>query len=259
MIDINKYFKIADEINNKVATFLLEKFGTKKEMFRKTDSHIGIPEDVESNNEYVNFLEAKSPNAGLYTEEGNKDLKSDMIWVVDSIEGTSNYRSGNPFWATQIALLYENDPLLAIVNAPSLNQKFWAMKARGAFLNGKKIRVNKLKDLGMALVDFGRGTKDVDKDWAAITLSNLGRKIRTNRAYGSSGLGIAYCAAGISDAYLASGGKVYDYLPACLIIREAGGVALNLKGKDWRMEDPDVLATNEALAGDILEVLWKKI
>src|SRR3990172_3448656 len=87
------------------------------------------------------------PEISLYTEEGEKNLDSDLVWVVDPIDGTSNYRVGNPFYGTQICLLYRNDPLISIISAPSLKQTFRAIKGKGSFLNNNKIKVTPLVNL----------------------------------------------------------------------------------------------------------------
>jgi myo-inositol-1(or 4)-monophosphatase len=255
MNDLNKYFKIAEEINGEVADFLLSKFGSIKEITHKTDSHYGIPEDLESNNMYEDFLKTKTPEVALYTEEGEKNLNSDYVWVIDPIEGTSNYRAGNPFWATQIALIYKNEPIIGIVYAPFLKQKFHAIKGSGAHLNGNKINCSDLSDLNKALVDMGRGMKDEDKDWFSLTLAKLIKKIRTNRIFGACGLDISYCAAGMTDAFLNSGTQIYDVMAGLLIAREAGAKVLNFEGNDWSINDKTFLVSNELLAKDILKII----
>lgn len=255
MNDLDKYFRIVEEINSKVADFLLSRLGSVKEITHKQDSHYGIEEDLESNAMYENFLKERTPEIGLYTEEGERDLKKDLVWVIDPIEGTSNYRAGNPFWATQIALIYKNEPVLGIVNAPSLKQKFYAIKGSGAFLNAKKIHPTTLSDLNKALIDMGRGTKDEDKDWFSTTLAKLSKRVRTHRNFGACGLCISYCAAGITDIYLNSGSQIYDVMPGFLIAKESGAKVLNAEGFDWTINDKLILVSNEALANDTLKII----
>lgn len=255
-MDYTKYYEVAGEINERVAAFLLSKFGPQKEIVHKMDSHYGIKEDKESNKMYEDFLKVKTSEVGLYTEEGERNLDNELVWVIDPIEGTSNYGAGNPFWATQIGLLYKNEPVVAIVNAPFLKQKFWANKDGGAFLNGNKINTTDLTDIKKALIDMGRGTTDLDKDWFAETLKKMAKNLRTTRSFGSTGLGICYAAAGITDIYLNSGSQIYDYAPGSLIAREAGGQVLNLKGENWKVGDQGLLVTNEKLAEEVLKLLY---
>jgi len=255
MIDLNNYFKIANEINEKVARFLLSKFGLGTEIFSKRANHYGIKEDMESNEMYERYLKEKTPEVSLYTEEGERNLNDGLVWVVDPIEGTSNYWSGNPFWATQIALLHKKEPLLTIVNAPTLKQKFWAVSGSGAFLNDRKIHISRLEDLEMAVIDMGRGRKDSDKEWFDKTLTKLSKRTRTFRVFGACGLDISYCASGITDIHLNFGSEIYDLLPGALIVREAGGKVLNFQGNDWSVGDKGFLAANQALAQQVLKII----
>lgn len=255
MNDLDKYFKIATEINDKVASFLLSKFGSLKEITHKSDSHYGIAEDKESNEMYEDYLKDKTPEVALFTEEGERNLESDWVWIIDPIEGTSNYRAGNPFWATQIGLLYKNEPVVAIINVPFLKQKFWATKESGAYLNGNKINGSELTDLKKALIDLGRGTTDADKDWLVKTIGKVSKCLRATRYFGSTGLGISYTAAGITDIYLNSGSHIYDYVPGALVAKEAGLEVLNMGGTDWKVGDKGILVSNQKLAEDLLKII----
>jgi myo-inositol-1(or 4)-monophosphatase len=255
MNDFEKYFKIAEAINGEVSEFLLSRFGSVKKMSHKVDSHYGISEDLESNKMYEDFLKIKTPEASLFTEEGERNLKNDLVWVIDPIEGTSNYRAGNPFWATQIALLYKNKPVLGIVNAPVLKQKFYAGKDKGAFLNGKKIKTSLLKDLSKALIDMGRGTKDADKDWFNQALTKISKKIRTNRVFGACGLSISFVAAGMTDAFFNSGAEIYDLSAGAIIAKEAGAETVNFTGKDWKITDKTFLVASKTLAHETLKII----
>lgn len=253
-MNYTKYFGIASEINKQVSSFLLSNFGTKKRMIHKVDSHYGIEEDKVSNQMYEDFLRLKTPEVALYTEEGERNLSGEFVWVVDPIEGTSNYRAGNPFWGTQIALLHKGEPVIAVVNSPYLKQKFWAQKGKGAYLNGDRIKITELENLEKALVDLGRGMKDSDKNWFAETFRRIGKRVRTTRTFGACGLDISYCAAGITDVYLNSGSEIYDLAAGALIVREAGGKVLNFEYKEWRVGDTTFAASNEKLVKEILKI-----
>jgi len=151
--------------------------------------------------------------------------------------------------------LHNGKPVLTIVNAPFLKFKFHAISGKGAFLNNKKIKISDLQELNKALVNIGRGTKKEDKEWFVNTLSKLNNQIRTNRTFGSTGLEISMCAAGITDAYINSGSQVYDYLPGSLIASEAGAAVLNFEGEQWSLKDSNLLIANKKLADDILKII----
>ena len=250
-----QYYEYASQISSIVGSFLKKDFGKSFKMTHKIDSHYGIENDITANKMYEDYLREKTPEIALYTEEGEKNLNSDLVWVIDPIEGTSNYRAGNPFWATTICLIYKNEPQLSIVNAPILNQVFFAIKGSGAFLNGEKIKISNVDNLKLALVDIGRGTKVEDKDWYINTLIKLRDFIRTNRTFGACGLDSSYCAAGITDVYINSGSQIYGYLAGSLLVSEAGGVVKNFRGLDWSLKDKDFLASNQKLTDDIIKLL----
>lgn len=255
MIDLIKYYKIAKEVNKMASKFLISRFGSVKEMTHKSESHYGIDEDVEANTLYENFLKSKTPEVALYTEEGERNLERDLVWVIDPIEGTSNYRAGNPFWATQIALLYKKEPVIGIVNAPVLKQNFYAIKGGGAFLNKDRISVSPLKELNKAVIDIVRGTKNEDKDWVVKTLNGLIKKVRTNRMFGACSLDISYCAAGITDALIIKGVNLYDLAPGSVIAKEAGAEVLDIAGNNWTISNDSFLTGNKILTGDILKIV----
>ncbi|AKM83570.1 hypothetical protein A2422_01730 [Candidatus Woesebacteria bacterium RIFOXYC1_FULL_31_51] len=255
MTDPGELFNIADKVVDEVSSFLQENFGKTKKMTHKTDSHYGIDDDIKCNEIYESYLKNKTPQIALFTEEGEQNLNSEYVWIVDPIEGTSNYRAGNPFFATVIALLHNNEPVLSIVNAPILKQKFYAINGKGAYLNGNKILPTKLDELDKALVDFGRGMKNIDKEWYVATLSKLNNHIRTNRTFGACGLDICYCAAGITDIYINSGSQIYDYIAGAFIARESGAEVLNFKGNHWSINDKDILVSNKSLSNAIIKLL----
>lgn len=255
MSNLEDYLKVAFEINNKASLYLLSKFGTRKDSTHKTDSHWGIAEDIECNKLYEKYLKETTPEIALYTEEGEQNLDSEYVWVVDPIEGTSNYKAVNPFWATQIALLCNGEPVIGVVNAPVLGQQFSAVQGRGAFMNGKEISVSPVTKLNLALVDMVRGTKDTDKDWSVRTLGKIIKKVRTNRIFGACGLSISYSAAGITDLFLSKGANLYDVAPGTVIAREAGAVVTNFNGDRWKISDSDYICGNSTLVSELLKII----
>jgi myo-inositol-1(or 4)-monophosphatase len=255
MSDLSKYLELALEVNNRASEYLESKFGDRKSSNHKSDSHYGIAEDLESNKIYEDFLRDKTPEVALYTEEGERNLESEYVWVVDPIEGTSNYSAGNPFWGTQIGLLHNGEPVIGIVNTPILKQKFTAIKGSGAYLNDKQIHVSPVTEIKRSLVDMVRGTKDEDKDWMIETLAKIIKKIRTNRTFGACGVQISFCAAGYTDIFVSRGANVYDLVPGTIIAREAGASVVNFKGENWNLRDSEYLAGNAALVEEFLKIL----
>lgn len=255
MNNIDKYLSLANEVVDIAANYLVKNFGAIKRMSHKEESHYGIKEDVISNEIYVKYLEKNTPSFSIYTEEGIKSLENEYVWVVDPIEGTSNYRVGNPFFATQICLLARKEPLLSVVYAPLLNQRFTATKGGGTFLNKNKVVVGKLENIKKAVIVVGKGTNPQDTDWYINTVAKVLKRVRTVRNFGACGLEMAYLASGKLDIYLNHGGQIYDYAPGSLMVSESGGRVINGDGKVWSIADKLLIASNKTLASEILKII----
>lgn len=249
------YYDIALRVARKAGKFLIKNFGPIKKATHKSNYHFGIEDDLKLNNFYEETLTKLTPEVALYTEEGEKNLDNDLVWVVDPIDGTSNYRVGNPFYVTQICLLSKNEPVVSVVYAPSLDQIFTAVKGQGTYLNNKKVKVSPVEKLSTSLISIGKGTKYDDRLWYGGVLKNIMEHVRTFRHFGSAGLELAYTACGKIDIYMNKGSQLYDYAPGSLLIEESGGKFTNFTGKSWNIYDDSILASNPKLHNQILAVL----
>ena len=178
-----------------------------------------------------------------------------MTWVVDPIEGTSNYRVGNPFFATQVCLLENSQPVVSVVYAPYLKQMFTATIGKGTYLNDKKVDMETSKNIKESLISFNKGTSIKDLEWLAQTVKKILPKVRTIRMYGATGLDLAYVASGMIDININKGSQLYDYAPGVLLVRESGGVVLNEQGKNWEIKDNFIVASNSKLAIEVLKII----
>jgi len=255
MVSSEKYLKIANKVVDAAADYLIKKFGSIKTMSHKEGSHYGIREDIECNRLYEKLLTRYTPEFSLYTEEGKKSLENEYVWVVDPIEGTSNYSVGNPFFATQICLLSRKEPVISVVYAPLLKQRFIATKGGGAFLNNNQVFVDILEDMKRAVLVVGKGTNPQDTDWYIDTIAKVLKSVRTVRNFGSCGLEMSYVASGKLDIYLNHGSQIYDCAPGVLMIREGGGKVLNYRGEEWSLKDKDLIAANKTLVNKVLRII----
>lgn len=246
-LNFHKYLKVARLAVEEASNYLKIHFGKIKKMTHKKDRHYCIVDDINVNNIYETLLKKFTPEVGLYTEEGKRDISSDLIWVVDPLEGTSNFRVGIPFFATQICLLENKIPVLSILKAPILSQDFYAIRGIGTFLNNKKVFISNTEDLNKCLINIGKGTNKEDNIWYTKTVTRILPHVRTIRSLGSCGLELAYTASGKIDCTIYNGGNSYDYAPGVFLIREANGMVLNEKGNEWKFGDSYLLATNKIL------------
>ncbi|MCD4762242.1 inositol monophosphatase [bacterium] len=190
----------------------------------------------------------------LSEESGDNKSKSDYSWIIDPIDGTTNFTMHNPLWAISVALAYKNEIILGFVYAPFLNEMYIAEKGRGAFLNNKKINVSKVKS-GKILNTFcsGREPKNIEKavKFFCYQKSHGG----TSYLLGSAALDLAYVACGRMESAFIPGAHAWDVAAGILLVREAGGKVTDFNGQQWSFKSEDMLATN----GKVHSVLQKII
>ncbi|MEY2865994.1 MAG: hypothetical protein RIQ43_20 [Pseudomonadota bacterium] len=190
-------------------------------VFEKTKQDYASEVDSLAEAEIIKELKRAYPQAAFLCEESGAMGKGKQTFVIDPLDGTSNFLHGIPHYCVSIALVENGEPIEAVIYDPIKNELFTASKGKGALLNDRKIRVTDRKDLSGALVITGTPPRD------------RGRIRRT----GSAALDLAYVACGRSDAYFESGIKAWDVAGGMLLVREAGGRVSDFKGRGERILD----------------------
>jgi myo-inositol-1(or 4)-monophosphatase len=177
------------------------------------------------------LLRAERPSDGLLGEEGlSAGGSSGRRWVVDPLDGTTNYLYRYRAWAVSVALEDSDGALVGVVHDPLNDETFAAERGAGASLNGEAIRVRELADIGRALVATGFGyDPDVRRGQAEVLLRVL-PQVRDVRRAGAAALDLCHVAAGRLDGYYERGINHWDWAAGALIVREAGGVVVPLVG-----------------------------
>jgi myo-inositol-1(or 4)-monophosphatase len=177
------------------------------------------------------ILLGERPGDGLLAEEGaSSPAESDRRWVVDPLDGTTNYLYGFPAWAVSIALEDGEGGAVGVVLDPLRDELFSAARGQGALLNGEPIEVSGRKELEQALVATGFG---YDSEWRAAQASVLQRvlpAVRDIRRAGAAALDLCMVAAGRVDGYYERDLKPWDWAAGSLIVSEAGGTLIELEG-----------------------------
>jgi myo-inositol-1(or 4)-monophosphatase len=209
--------------------------------------------DLAAQQAIVEVIRNRFPEHGFLGEEQlSVASESPYSWIIDPLDGTTNYAHQFPFFCVSIALHKENEQQVAVVYDPVRDHLFTAERGGGAYLGKQRLRVSGTKTLSEALVgqDWARG-----KTARAATLERATRLmplIMTLRSAGSAVLGLTYVAAGWLDAYYHLSLAPWDSAAASLLICEAGGVITDLKGHPWQPNAPHCLATN----GQLYESIW---
>ena len=237
-----KYFGRAQNIKSKNGDF--------RDLVTDTDKQI--------ENSIRKLILKNFPSHKIIGEEyGSQNLeKNDFVWIIDPIDGTTNYIQGLPICCISIGLWQNNTPLVAVVYNPTLNEIFTAVKGKGAFLNGKKISVSKKSTLNLAFGGFGWG-RNIHK--AQVNFPRLLPLLHKVRTLGSATLEMCFIAMGVFDFHIQSEISLWDFAASTLIIEEAGGTVTELNGKKLNMQSRSFLASNRKLHPKLLSKLKKTI
>jgi myo-inositol-1(or 4)-monophosphatase len=179
-------------------------------------------------------------------------------FIIDPIDGTTNFLHGIPHFAISIALERDGQLVSGVIHNPITDDMFTAEKGHGAYLNDKRLRVSARKNLADAVAATGMPNvghaeerhAQFRAELTAVTAATTGV-----RRFGSAALDLAWVAAGRFDAFWERGLSAWDIAAGILIVREAGGVVTDLKGRDLALKSGDILAANEPLHPQFLKLL----
>lgn len=180
--------------------------------------------DKESERLITKHIRDTYPDHAILSEEsGSTAGTSDWRWIIDPLDGTTNYSNGLPIFSISIALEYKGDIVAGLVFAPYLNEMFRAIKGQGATLNGKPIYCGNKADLAHAVLTTGMPyDRAVNSDNNLDNISRLCTQVRGTRRYGSAAVDLCYVAAGFFDGYWEMALNLWDVAAGILIAREAG-------------------------------------
>jgi myo-inositol-1(or 4)-monophosphatase len=189
------------------------------------------------------------PGYGLLFEESGEAEGSDRHhrWIVDPLDGTTNFLHGIPHFAISIALERDGEIVAGIVYEPTRDEMFWAEKGAGAFLNDRRLRVSARRRLEEAVIGTGIPYGGGDHATYLATLARIMAATSGVRRLGAAALDLAYVAAGRYDGYWEFGTQPWDIAAGILLVREAGGFVSDLAGGQTMLTSGDVLAANGPL------------
>jgi myo-inositol-1(or 4)-monophosphatase len=195
----------------------------------------------------IETLMAAYPGHGIWAEESGREhgaKDSEFVWIIDPLDGTTNFIHGLPIYCVSIALAVKGKVEQAVVYDPTRNDLFTATKGRGAFLNDRRLRVSKRTDLQQALVSTGFPYRMGDHFNQYLQLmGEVMQRTAGLRRPGAAALDLAYVAAGYTDAFFEKGLQPWDVAAGSLLVTEAGGLVGNFTG------EADFLEQGECLAG----------
>jgi len=209
----------------------------------------------------IETLLAAYPGHGIWAEEtgrehGAKD--SEFVWIIDPLDGTTNFIHGLPVYCVSIALAVRGKVEHAVVYDPTRNDLFTAVRGRGAFLNDRRIRVSKRTQLKDSLISTGFPFRPGDNFANYLTMmGDVMKRTAGLRRPGAAALDLAYVAAGYTEGFFETGLQPWDVAAGSLLVTEAGGLVGNFTGEADFLEQGECMAGTPRIYGQLATVLGK--
>lgn len=241
----------------KAGRLLAERFTRHNPVYYKGTIDLVTEADRMSEELILAEIALRFPEHGVLSEESKeKNGRASMRWIVDPLDGTTNYAHGFPFFCVSIALEKDGVVILGVVYDPLRDDLFEASLGGGARLNGKELRVSSVEDLSRGLLATGfpydiRESPDNNLNF----FNAMAKKAQAIRRAGAAALDLAYLAAGRFDGFWELKLKPWDTAAGCLLVTEAGGVISDMAGGAWNLYSPGLAASNGLIQEQMMKVL----
>lgn len=255
------FMTVAREAALKAGGLLRENIHGIREISYKGDINLVTEMDMRSERAVVELLLAFFPEHGIIAEEETKiQSGSGFTWIIDPLDGTTNYAHGYPCFSVSIALEQEGEIILGVVYDPMRDELFSAQKGQGAFLNSKTIRVSGEDTLIKSLLATGFPyDRKVSEKNNLDYFHDLLMASQEVRRDGSAALDLCSVASGRFDGFWELKLKPWDVAAGSLIVREAGGRVSDFSGAGSSIHDDEILASNGRIHGQMAEILQKAV
>lgn len=255
MNENEKYLKVAVAAAKQSGKIFQKYFGRPQSVKMKDRDPANLVTEIDKAIEAQirKILLKNFPNHKIIGEElGRQKLKkTDLVWIIDPVDGTTNYIQGLPFCCISIALWDSQGPMVAAIYNPLLKKLFTATRGKGAKLNNKTIGISKEKNLGHAFGSIGL----VNDAKGIPTFTLLAKNVRKLRTLATAALQMSFVASGNFDFFTTTSIKIWDFAAAALIVAEAGGTVTDMQGKPLTINTKNVLASNGKIHSQLLKLL----
>jgi myo-inositol-1(or 4)-monophosphatase len=226
-------------------------------IMHKGDINLVTNVDIECENRILELVREHFPDDEVISEEKTNTFEAGKNrWIVDPLDGTTNYAHGYPFFCTSIGYEVEGEITVGVIYNPIMDELFFARKGEGAFFNGNRLRVSAIAQMRQALLvtgfpyDVTTNPENNLNHWARFIM-----QAQALRRDGSAGLNLSYVAAGRFDGFWETKLSPWDMAAGVLIVREAGGTVTSLAGDTFSLFDGGVLASNGLIHQQMLDVI----
>ncbi len=256
-MDMTPELKIAIKITKHLNQMLTKEFkdSSSRSIRFKKHKEIVTPADLKANKYITKTLLKKFPTYDILSEEAKEiDNADTKRWFIDPLDGTTNFAYGFPEFATCIALENKGEILSGVVGIPKMNEVYYAEKGQGAWVDKKKISVSEVDSIDDAMNLICRGHSPSGKKRFRKLLPNLGVDQGRFRMFSSAGIDLTSIASGKAEICIMCNIHPWDVLAGVILIREAGGKVTSFSGKDWKLGDDTMVATNGTLHKEALKL-----
>lgn len=252
-----------EPIIRQAGDILMNHFGKPMAYKDKGDRQTGIsyvtPADTHSEALLISQLGQKFPGMAFMAEEsGDHGIQADYCWVIDPLDGTTNFVHGIPYFCISVALTHQGEPIFGMIYNPVLDELFYAYKGQGAYLNGKKIAVTAQTAFSKALCVVGLPYAKSSRYMALLeTVRELSPKMYAFRHFGAAALDLAHTARGSLDALFLVDLSWWDVAAGMLLVTEAGGAVTDFEGKMVRSDFTSMVAGSKPMQAHLRGLLDK--
>ncbi len=225
--DLSELARIALDAAEAAGRFLAEGWGAPRQAVTTKSTGTDMVSEMDHGAEriLVEAILAARPGDGILGEEGaDRPSRTGLRWVIDPLDGTTNYLYGLPAWCVSVGIERDGEPVVGVVVAPVMGERYMATAGGGATRNGVPIRVSPEAHLGHALVATGFGYAPERRAYQGAVVAALLPRIRDVRRAGSAALDLCSVACGRVDAYYEVGVQAWDVCAGAVVVREAGGI-----------------------------------
>ena len=248
------------KVCRKAAKILIRDFGEIEnlQVSLKGPGNFVTASDIKVEKILIEELQKARPTYSILSEEiGEINNDKSFKWIIDPIDGTSNFLHGIPHFAISIGLEHDKEIICGIIYDPIKDEMFTAEKGNGAYVNNKRMRVSsrsKLKDC--IIFTGGPRQNPKDKELFFVEYKNFSSIVKTPiRKMGSASLDIAYVAAGRCDGFWQRNLNYWDYAAGIILVKESGGFVTDFNGENRYIENKTILVTNSKIDKEMIEVL----
>lgn len=232
-------------------------FGKLTHIGKKPDAGLVTIADKEAEAAIIKTILSKYPDHQIYAEEsGERRTESKVRWIIDPLDGTTNYAHKLAQYCVSIAVEVNGELVMGVLDAPILKEKFIAIKGHGATLNKKKIQVSNTSKIEDALLVTGFSYKHGEVVERELNrLKKVFKKVRSIRRFGSAALDMAYIACGRFDGFWETDLSAWDIAAGAVIVEEAKGKLTSIQGKKFNCYDGELIASNGLIHHELKELV----